>query len=283
MKLEGERESANIEDRRGMGGVGIGGGVGLGTLALALVAWYFGIDPSVVLDGAQVVQQQRAPQSAPRDPNAPKDAATVFVGRVLASTEDAWEDIFHKTGNAYRKPTLVLYEGATRTACGTGQAAMGPFYCPGDEKLYIDLAFFRQLKDRFKAPGDFAQAYVIAHEVGHHVQKLTGVMSKIDGARGSGKGAEGMLVRMELQADCYAGIWGHYASDFKKVLEPGDLEEAIAAAGAVGDDNLQKQTQGRVVPDSFTHGTSAQRVRWFRTGFESGNPGSCDTFAARAP
>ena len=283
MKLEGERESSNIEDRRGMSVGGVGGGIGIGTIAIALIAWYFGIDPSVVLQGAQVVQQQQAPQSAPRDPNAPRDPATVFVGRVLASTEDAWEDIFRKTGNAYRKPTLVLYEGVTQTACGTGQAAMGPFYCPGDEKLYIDLAFFRQLKDRFRAPGDFAQAYVIAHEVGHHVQKLTGVMSKVDGARGRGQGADGMLVRMELQADCYAGIWGHYAADFKKVLEPGDMQEAIAAASAVGDDNLQKQTQGRVVPDSFTHGSSAQRVRWFKAGFDSGNPSACDTFAARAP
>jgi len=282
MKLEGQRESSNVEDRRGMGGVGVGGGVGIGTVVIALIAWYFGVDPSVVLDAAQNVQAPQQ-QSAPRDPNAPKDANTVFVGRVLASTEDAWEDIFRRTGNSYRKPTLVLYEGATRTACGTGQTATGPFYCPGDEKLYIDLAFFRQLKERFKAPGDFAQAYVIAHEVGHHVQKLTGVMSKIDAARGSGKGADGMLVRMELQADCYAGIWGHYAADFKKVLEPGDLEEAIAAASAVGDDNLQKQTQGRVAPDSFTHGTSAQRARWFRAGFDSGNPGACDTFAARAP
>jgi predicted metalloprotease len=266
-----------------MGGVGVGGGIGLGTIALALVAWYFGIDPNVVIDASQSLQQQKAPQSAPRDPNAPKDDSRLFVGRVLGSTEDAWEDVFRRTGNNYRKPTLVLYEGATTTACGRGTTATGPFYCPADEKLYIDLAFFRVMKERFRVQGDFAQAYVIAHEVGHHVQKLTGVMSKMDGMRGQGKGAEGALVRMELQADCYAGIWGHYAGDFKKILEPGDLEEAIAAASAVGDDSLQKQTQGRVVPDSFTHGTSEQRVRWFRRGFDSGNPGSCDTFAARSP
>ena len=281
MKLEGERDSDNVEDRRGLGGVGAGG-IGIGTVVIALVAWYFGIDPSVVLNASQQVQAP-AQHSAPRDPNAPKDEGRVFVGRVLASTEDAWEDIFRRTGNTYRKPTLVLYEGQVNTACGSGSAATGPFYCPGDEKLYIDLSFFRQLKERFKAPGDFAQAYVIAHEVGHHVQKLTGVMNRVDSARGQGKGAEGALVRMELQADCYAGIWGHYAGEFKKILEPGDMEEALGAAAAVGDDRLQKQSQGRVVPDSFTHGSSEQRMRWFKRGFDSGNPGSCDTFAARTP
>jgi len=281
MKIDGERDSSNVEDRRGMGGVGAGG-IGIGTVVIALVAWYFGIDPSVVLNASQQAQAP-AQQSAPRDPNAPKDEGRLFVGRVLASTEDAWEDIFRRTGNTYRKPTLVLYEGQVNTACGSGSAATGPFYCPGDEKLYIDLSFFRQLKERFKAPGDFAQAYVIAHEVGHHVQKLTGVMNRVDSARGQGKGAEGALVRMELQADCYAGIWGHYAGEFKKILEPGDMEEALGAAAAVGDDRLQKQSQGRVVPDSFTHGSSEQRMRWFKRGFDSGNPGSCDTFAARTP
>lgn len=260
-------------------GIGVGGGVGLGTVALALVAWFFGIDPSVVLDTAQQMQPQQ--QAAPRDPNAPKDEARLFVGRVLASTEDAWEDVFRRTGNSYRAPTLVLFDGQTRTACGVGQTATGPFYCPQDEKVYIDLAFFRTLSQRFRAPGDFAQAYVIAHEVGHHVQKLTGVMSKVDQMRGGGAGAGGAMVRLELQADCYAGVWGHFARDFRKILEPGDLEEALNAATAIGDDRLQQQTQGRVVPDSFTHGTSAQRVRWFKRGFESGNPGVCDTFSAR--
>jgi predicted metalloprotease len=280
MKLGGQRESINVEDRRGMG-MGVGGGVGLGTIALALVAWFFGIDPSVVLDGAQQMQPQQQQKTAPRDPNAPKDESVVFVSRVLASTEDAWEEIFRRTGNSYRKPTLVLFSGQTNTACGRGSTATGPFYCPGDEKLYIDLAFFRTLKERFRAPGDFAQAYVIAHEVGHHVQKLTGVMSKVDQSRGGGAGAGGMMVRLELQADCYAGIWAKYAGDFKQLLEPGDIEEALQAATAIGDDRLQQQTQGRVVPDSFTHGTSAQRVRWFKRGMESGNPGSCDTFGAR--
>lgn len=279
MKLDGQRDSANVEDRRGMG-MGVGGGIGLGTVALALVAWFFGIDPSVVLDTAQQLQPPQ--QQAPADPNAPRDEARVFVGKVLASTEDAWEDIFRRTGNTYRKPTLVLYSGRTQTACGAGGSATGPFYCPADEKLYIDLSFFRVLKERFRAPGDFAQAYVIAHEVGHHVQKLTGVMGRIDAARSRG-GAEAnrMMVRLELQADCYAGVWGHFARDFRGLVEAGDIDEALAAATAIGDDRLQQQSQGHVVPDSFTHGTSAQRVRWFKRGLETGNPGSCDTFAAR--
>ncbi len=283
MKLGGERESDHVEDRRGSG-VGVGGGIGIGTIALALVAWYFGIDPSVVLDTAQQVQAPQQQRAQSRDPNAPKDEARVFVSRVLGSTEDAWEEIFRRTGNAYRKPTLVLFNGQTQTACGVGQTATGPFYCPADEKLYIDLSFFRTLSERFKAPGDFAQAYVIAHEVGHHVQKLTGVMGRVDQMRGRG-GTEynRTLVRLELQADCYAGIWGHYARDFRKILEPGDMEEALAAASAVGDDRLQQQSQGRVVPDSFTHGSAAQRTRWFKRGMDSGNPGACDTFSAAQP
>jgi predicted metalloprotease len=281
MKLEDQRESSNVEDRRGMG-VGVGGGIGLGTVAIALVAWFFGIDPSVVLDAAQQMQPP-AQQTAPADPNAPRDEARVFVGKVLASTEDAWDEIFQRTGNTYRKPTLVLYSGATPTACGTGSTASGPFYCPGDQKLYIDLAFFRTLKERFKAPGDFAQAYVIAHEVGHHVQKLTGVASRVDALRARSSQTEfnQVSVRMELQADCYAGVWGHYARDFKGLVESGDVEEALAAATAIGDDRLQRQSQGHVTPDSFTHGSSEQRVRWFKRGLETGNPGSCDTFAAR--
>jgi predicted metalloprotease len=279
MKLDTQRESMNVEDRRGMGMGTIGGGVGLGTVALALIAYFLGIDPSVVLDTAQRVQPPQQ-QSAPADPNAPHDSARVFVGKVLASTEDAWDDIFRRTGNTYRKPTLVLYSGATSTACGTGRAATGPFYCPSDEKLYIDLSFFEALKQRFRAPGDFAQAYVIAHEVGHHVQKLTGVASRMDAmrARGSQQEFNRMSVRMELQADCYAGVWGHYARDFRGIVEEGDVDEALRAASAIGDDRLQRESQGRVVPDSFTHGTSEQRVRWFKRGLETGNPGSCDTF-----
>jgi predicted metalloprotease len=283
MKLEGERDSGHVEDRRGRG-MGVGGGIGLGTVAIALIAWFLGIDPTVVLEGAQQVQQARTAPRTESDPNAPKDEARLFVGRVLASTEDAWEDIFRRTGNTYRKPTLVLFDGQTGTACGVGQAATGPFYCPGDEKLYIDLAFFRQLKERFRAPGDFAQAYVIAHEVGHHVQKLTGVMGRVDQMRTrSGGGAEfnRTMVRLELQADCYAGIWARYARDFRGIVEEGDVEEALNAAAAIGDDRLQQQSRGRVVPDSFTHGTSAQRVRWFQRGLASGSPSACDTFAPR--
>jgi len=206
-----------------------------------------------------------------------------FVARVLGSSEDVWSRIFQQSGEQYRPPTLVLYDGMTRSACGTGQAAMGPFYCPNDEKLYVDLSFYRDLKNRFHAPGDFAQAYVIAHEVGHHVQKLTGSFKRLENAQGRASRAEynRISVRMELQADCYAGIWGHYAGTMKQ-LQSGDLEEALNAATAIGDDRLQQQTQGRVVPESFTHGSSAQRVRWFKRGFDSGKPKDCDTFSAAA-
>jgi hypothetical protein len=203
-----------------------------------------------------------------------------FVSKVLGSTEDVWGRIFQQSGSQYRPPTLVLYDGQVRSACGMGQSAMGPFYCPGDEKLYVDLAFYRDLQTRFGAPGDFAQAYVIAHEVGHHVQKLAGNLRELEAARGRVPQAElnRLSVRMELQADCYAGVWGHHAGAMNQ-LDPGDLAEALAAATAIGDDRLQKQTQGRVVPESFTHGSSEQRVRWFRRGIESGRPNDCDTFS----
>ncbi len=277
MKLGGQRDSSNVEDRRG---IGMGGGIGIGTIAIAVIAYFLGFDPAVVQEGAQ--QMQAPSQSAPRDPNAPKDEGRIFVGKVLASTEDAWEDIFKRSGSAYRKPTLVLFSGAVQSACGRAGASTGPFYCPGDEKLYIDLAFYEQMKTRFKAPGDFAQAYVIAHEVGHHVQKITGQMQKVDQMRARGGQAETnrMMVRLELQADCYAGVWGHFAGAFKGIVEPGDVEEALNAAAAIGDDRLQQQSQGRVAPESFTHGTSEQRVRWFKRGMDSGDPGVCDTFGA---
>ena len=205
-----------------------------------------------------------------------------FVSKVLGSTEVVWGKIFQQSNNQYRAPTLVLYDGQVRSACGTGQSAAGPFYCPGDEKLYIDLAFFRDLQARFRAPGDFAQAYVIAHEVGHHVQKLTGTFQKVEAARGRASQAETnrTSVRMELQADCYSGVWGHYASTMNQ-LDSGDIAEALNAATAIGDDRLQKQTQGHVVPESFTHGSSEQRVRWFKTGFENGDMNRCDTFGAK--
>jgi uncharacterized protein len=230
----------------------------------------------------QVAEQVSTPQETrPAAKGAPADEMGQFVSRVLGSTEDVWGRVFQRSGSEYRAPTLVLYDGQVRSACGMGQAAMGPFYCPGDEKLYIDLSFFRDVQTRFRAPGDFAQAYVIAHEVGHHVQKLTGSFKKMEAARGRVSQAEQnrLSVRMELQADCYAGVWGHYAGTMKQ-LDAGDLAEALAAATAIGDDRLQKQTQGRVVPESFTHGSSEQRVRWFKRGMDSGNPQACDTFSA---
>ena len=200
---------------------------------------------------------------------------------MLGSTEDVWGQIFQQSGSTYTPPTLVLYSGAVRSACGMGQAAMGPFYCPNDQKLYLDLSFYDDLRRRFQAPGDFAQAYVIAHEVGHHVQNLTGTFQKMEAARGRVSQAEYNSVRMELQADCYAGVWGHHAAG-KHLLDPGDIDEALTAATAIGDDRLQQQSQGYVVPDSFTHGSSAQRVRWFKRGMDSGRPKDCDTFSARS-
>ena len=279
MELGDQRSSGNVEDRRGMG-IGVGGGLGIGGVVIALIAAFLGFDPSTVLNTVQ----QTAPADTREAPKgAPADPMGQFVSKVLGSTEDVWGQIFRESNRPYHPPTLVLYSGAVRSACGMGQAAMGPFYCPGDEKLYIDLAFYEDLKRRFNAPGDFAQAYVIAHEVGHHIQKLTGNFSKLEEARGRVSQSEynRISVRMELQADCYAGIWGHYAA-VKNQLDPGDIEEALTAATAIGDDRLQKQTQGQVVPDSFTHGSSEQRVRWFKRGMDSGRVGDCDTFAARS-
>ena len=279
MKLDGQRESDHVEDRRG--GLGAKGSIGIGTVVIALVAWYFGIDPQTVLDAAQVAAPPESRQPAPGA--ASRDEHSIFVSRVLASTEDTWDGIFREGRAEYRRPGLVLFTGSTPSACGTGQAAMGPFYCPGDEKVYIDLTFYRDLRDRFRAPGDFAQAYVIAHEVGHHVQKLLGVSAKVDALRKRASEAEfnRASVRLELQADCFAGVWAHRAQREKGLLEPGDLEEGLGAAAAIGDDRLQRQSGGAVVPDSFTHGSSSQRVRWFRTGFDAGSLKACDTFAAR--
>jgi len=274
MELGNQRASGNVEDRRGMGMVG--GGLGVGGIVVAVIAYFLGFDPGTALN---VAQQVTAPQQQSGRAGTPTDQMGQFVAKVLGSTEDVWTNIFARSGSQYRPPTLVLYDGLTRTACGTGQAAMGPFYCPNDEKLYVDLSFYRDLERRFHAPGDFAEAYVIAHEVGHHVQKLTGTFRRLEAARGRAQGASGVSVRMELQADCYAGVWGHYAGMMKE-LDPGDLEEALNAASAIGDDRLQQQTQGRVVPESFTHGSSAQRTRWFKRGFDSGRPQDCDTFSA---
>ena len=290
MRMDDQRESDNLEDRRGSGmggggGLRLGGGrMGLGTIAIALVASYFlGVNPLTVLNmlsgGGMPAIEQSAPvaQRPPAD-----DQMAKFVSKVLASTEDTWNEVFRANGRQYQEPKLVLFTGATPTACGTGQSAMGPFYCPGDQKVYIDLAFYRDLKERFKAPGDFAQAYVIAHEVGHHVQQLLGIADKVHQTKQRVSEREGnaLSVRMELQADCLAGVWGKRTDTMKNVLEPGDLEAALTAASAIGDDRLQQQSQGRIVPESFTHGSSEQRVRWFRKGFETGDMNQCNTFKA---
>src|SRR5436190_6723328 len=278
MELGNQRASGNVEDRGGMGMVG--GGLGVGGIVVAVIAYFLGFDPGTALNVGQqvsnVTQHER-----PIAKGTPEDQMGQFVSKVLGSTEDVWTRVFAQSGNEYRPPTLVLYDGAVRSACGMGQSAMGPFYCPNDEKLYVDLAFYRDLQNRFRAPGDFAPAYVIAHEVGHHVQKLTGSFRRLEQAQGRASKAEHnrISVRMELQADCYAGVWGNHAGTMKQ-LSPGDVEEALTAATAIGDDRLQQQTQGRVVPESFTHGTSAQRVRWFRRGLDSGRPQDCDTFSA---
>jgi uncharacterized protein len=276
VELGNQRASENVEDRRGIGMVG--GGLGVGGIVIALVAYFLGFDPSTVMRVAEEVGSQREAREVPR--GAPADEMGQFVSRVLGSTEDVWGKIFQQSRRQYRPPTLVLYDGAVRSACGMAQSAVGPFYCPDDEKLYIDLAFFRDLQTRFRAPGDFAQAYVIAHEVGHHVQKLTGTFQQMEASRGRDSRAESnrTSVRMELQADCYAGVWGHHAGTMNQ-LDPGDIAEALNAATAIGDDRLQRETQGRVVPESFTHGSSEQRVRWFKRGMDSGNPKDCDTFS----
>jgi len=277
MQLGNQRPSSNVEDRRGMGMVG--GGLGVGGIVIAIVAYFLGFDPAVVTQVAEQVTQGGAP-ARQGTAGTPSDETGKFVARVLGSTEDVWGALFKKSGVSYRAPTLVLFEGQVRSACGMGQAAMGPFYCPGDEKLYLDLSFFRDLQTRFRAPGDFAQAYVIAHEVGHHVQKLTGGFRRMETAQGRSQAERNRIsVRMELQADCYAGVWGHHAGTMNE-LEPGDIAEALNAATAIGDDRLQKQSQGRVVPEAFTHGSSEQRVRWFKRGLDSGRSQDCDTFAA---
>jgi predicted metalloprotease len=281
MRIEDGRESQNVEDRRGGGGgLGLGGrSIGIGTIVLALVAMYFGVDPSVVLQGgAGLTGQQEQPAKAPPA----DDAAARFVSQVLADTEDTWRELFRRAGKEYQDPKLVLFTGATPTACGTGQSAMGPFYCPADRKVYIDLAFYRDLRERFQAPGEMAQAYVVAHEVGHHVQNLLGIADKVrelQSRSGDRARANALSVRMELQADCFSGIWAYHANRSRQILEQGDLESALNAAAAIGDDRLQRQTQGQVVPESFTHGTSEQRVRWFRRGFQGGDLRQCDTFA----
>jgi len=280
MRTEGPG-SSNVEDRRGQrfGSRGLIGG-GIGTLVLVVIGLVFGIDPRVIVGLADTVQQVQAPAEAPAGKlGAPADEMGRFVSVVLADTEQTWNTLFRQLGREYQEPRLVLFTGATPTACGTGQAAMGPFYCPLDQRVYIDLAFYQQLRDRFRAPGDFAQAYVIAHEVGHHVQNQLGIMQKMDAYRQrlSETQYNVLSVRLELQADCFAGVWAHHANN-RQLLEAGDVDEAMNAAAAIGDDTIQRRTQGRIVPESFTHGTSDQRMRWFMTGMKTGQISACNTF-----
>ena len=281
MRWEGRQESGNIEDRRGAGGGGmrmglpVGGGIG-GIVLLLLVSALTGQNPLDLIGGSS--DQGGYSEPGPAAPPA-TDPQTRFIRVILKDTEDTWQSVFRSNGSQYQEPTLVLFSGATDTACGLGESAMGPFYCPPDRKVYLDTSFFQELDERFGAPGDFAQAYVVAHEIGHHVQNLLGLSDRVSSARQRVGRSEGnaLSVRLELQADCYAGVWGHYAAQHQ-LLDPGDAEEGLRAAASIGDDRLQRQTQGRVVPESFTHGSSEQRVSWLKRGLESGQIQSCDTF-----
>jgi predicted metalloprotease len=276
MRMTGRR-SGNIEDRRGIGVPLVAGG-GIGTIILVLAALFFGIDPSVVLQSDQPGPPARTTEAPSSSPG--QDEIRDFVAVVLADTEDTWAELFRRMKREYQDPKLVLFTGSVQSACGMAGSAVGPFYCPGDRKLYLDLDFFGELRTRFGAPGDFAQAYVIAHEVGHHVQTLLGISDRVATTRQRADRvtANALSVRQELQADCFAGVWAHHANRTRQVLEAGDLDEALGAAAAIGDDRLQRQAAGRVAPESFTHGSSAQRVRWFRRGFEAGATNQCDTF-----
>jgi predicted metalloprotease len=282
MLWRGQRQSENIEDRRGMSGGGLAVGGGLGGIVVLVIALLLGADPRKLLEQVPQEPASGTQSSQPIDPK--EQELRDFSATVLASTEDIWTDIFRQQGMTYTKPVLVLFRDRVQSACGNAGAAVGPFYCPGDEKLYLDLSFFNELETRFRAPGDFAEAYVIAHEVGHHVQDLLHTMERVDAVRGrmSEAQANELSVRLELQADYFAGVWAHYAQQ-KGLLEMGDIDEALGAASAVGDDRLQREAQGYVVPDSFTHGTSEQRIRWFRKGLESGDIRQGDTFNSRNP
>lgn len=286
MKWRGQRESSNVEDRRGttVRRAGIGGGIGI--IAILLVGSLLGIDPRVLLGGVEMVNSVAPPaeQAGPYQETDEEAETRRFLAVALADTEDVWGAVFQEMGGSYRQPHLVLFSGAVNSACGMAEAAMGPFYCPPDERVYIDMAFFDELRQRMGAGGDFAQAYVLAHEVGHHVQNLLGTSGRVHELqqRRGGTAANELSVKLELQADCYAGIWARRADRMRGILEAGDVEEALGAASAVGDDRLQRQAQGYVVPDSFTHGSSAQRMHWFRTGLDSGSLSDCDTFAAGA-
>ena len=283
MRLDQEEESRNIEDRRGRRiSRGVAGG-GIGTIIIILLALFFGFDPSLLLQGN--VQEVNVPQTQSPQSQQPgrDDEMREFVARVLGSTERTWEQIFRAAGQTYQKPTLVLFSDAVESACGFGQAAAGPFYCGADQKVYIDLSFYRDLRQRFQAPGDFAQAYVIAHEIGHHVQNLLGIMRKVQSlqSRSGEREVNALSVRLELQADCLAGIWANHAHRERSILEQGDIEEGLNAAAQIGDDRMQKRAQGYVVPEGFTHGSAQQRVQWFRRGIQSGDLKQCDTFSSR--
>ncbi len=277
MRWQGRQGSSNVEDRRGRGSSRVVGGFGIGTIIIIILAVLFGQNP------IQVLQQIQGTTEAPANGQAPQDELGQFVSVVLKDTEDVFNKLFREQlGQNYREPTLVLFSGQVKSACGFASAATGPFYCPGDEKVYIDLSFYQQLKNQFGAPGDFAMAYVVAHEVGHHIQRILGITTQVDAQRGriSQSQYNQLSVRLELQADFLAGVWAHHAEKMKKILEEGDLEEALRAAQAIGDDNIQRKTQGYVVPESFTHGTSAQRMRWFKKGFDTGDLSQGDTFNA---
>lgn len=283
MRWRTGRRSDNIEDRRSIRIPRKAAGGGIGIIVVALIAMYFGVDPTIFLDQQGPTTSSVSTYTASK-PIAPAEAQLAdFVSVVLADTEDTWHALFSKMGKTYAEPRLVLFSGAVESACGFAQAAVGPFYCPADQKVYIDLSFYQDLKNRHGAPGDFAQAYVIAHEIGHHVQTLLGISEKVHSARMRVSQVEGnqLSVMQELQADCLAGIWAYHANRARQILEEGDIEEALNAASAIGDDRLQRRSRGYVTPDSFTHGSSKQRVHWFRTGFESGDIGQCNTFSAK--
>ncbi|MGB5722440.1 MAG: neutral zinc metallopeptidase [Woeseiaceae bacterium] len=282
MRWRGGRRSSNIEDRRGARATPRLVGGGIGTIVLVLVAMYFGVDPTPLLQTMQQAPSASTSGSQPSSEDLKNDPLADMVYVVVGDTEDVWKQIFADQGRRYKEPTLVLFSGATSSACGVGQAAMGPFYCPADQQVYIDLSFYDQMRNRFKAPGDFAQAYVIAHEIGHHVQNLLGVSGQVHSMKQRVSQVEGnaLSVRLELQADCLAGVWANHADKARNIIEDGDIDEALNAASAIGDDTLQRQSRGTVVPESFTHGTAKQRQRWFRVGLQSGNADACDTFSA---
>ena len=276
------RRSSNIEDRRRVRIPRKAAGGGIGIVVIALIAIYFGVDPTVFLDLQSPTTSSVSTYTTSNPPSPAENQLADFVSVVLADTEDTWQALFKQMGKAYREPALVLFSGAVESACGFAQAAVGPFYCPADQKVYIDLSFYQDLKSRHGAPGDFAQAYVIAHEIGHHVQNLLGISEEVQSARQQISQVEGnrLSVMLELQADCFAGVWAYHADRARQVLEPGDIEEALNAASAIGDDRLQRESRGYVTPDSFTHGSSKQRVRWFKQGLDSGDVTDCNTFRA---